>query len=95
MPMYVSMHRYKPQTSSGLLTRYDATSAVCSLKVSATAIHLSHAPQASSSGAVFEEEDFPRVVKPQQSHCISNMQTVCHSLSQSSLMIQHLPGVVR
>lgn len=57
--------------------------------------HLSHGSQASSPGAVFEEEDFPRVVKPQQSHCISNMQTVRHSRGHSTLMIQHLPGVVR
>ncbi|KAL3154342.1 hypothetical protein ABBQ32_013824 [Trebouxia sp. C0010 RCD-2024] len=49
----------------------------------------------SSQGAVFEAEDFPRVVRPQQSHCISNMQPVSLCLSQSSLIIQHLPGVVR
>ena len=44
---------------------------------------------------VFEGQDFPQVAKPLQSHCISNMKAVPQCCSQTSLMVQHLPGVVR
>ncbi len=40
-------------------------------------------------------DGFPKVARPLQSHRISNMKAVSQCLAKSSLMVQHLPGVVR
>ena len=40
-------------------------------------------------------DGFPKVARPLQSHRISNMMAVSQCLAKSSLMVQHLPGVVR
>lgn len=96
LSMYCSTHSYKPQNEAEMLADPLYCKALyCAHHRHNARTYLSHGLQASSPGAVFEEEDFPRVVRPQQSRCISNMQTVRHSRGQSSLMIQHLPGVIR
>ena len=40
-------------------------------------------------------DGFPKVARPMQSHRISNMKAVSQCLAKSSVMVQHLPGVVR
>ncbi|KAL0028467.1 hypothetical protein WJX77_008505 [Trebouxia sp. C0004] len=48
-----------------------------------------------SADVCFEMDGFPKVARPLQSHCISNMKVASQCLAKSSLMVQHLPGVVR
>ncbi|KAL0031846.1 hypothetical protein WJX79_011012 [Trebouxia sp. C0005] len=48
-----------------------------------------------SADVCFAMDGFPKVARPLQSHRISNMMAVSQCLAKSSLMVQHLPGVVR
>ncbi|DBB07902.1 TPA: hypothetical protein ACH3X3_009294 [Trebouxia sp. C0006] len=48
-----------------------------------------------SADVCFEMDGLPKVARPLQSHRISNMKAVSQCLAKSSLMVQHLPGVVR
>lgn len=48
-----------------------------------------------SADVCFEMDGFPKVARPLQSHRISNMKAATQCLAKSSLMVQHLPGVVR